>query len=258
MISMKFIGSGSGLVSPNKNYHSNVLIRKGAGNKYLAIDCGTHFQLALEHSKINVNDIDSIFISHLHADHVGGLEWIGFKRFFVSPFGETSPRLIGNIEVLEELWEHTLSGGMRSLQGKENSLSTYFKITKIPPNGGFLWANTKFDLVQTVHVVDDRRIMPSYGLLFNSGDKKIFFTGDTQFCPNQILTYYNYADIIFQDCELLEYPQSVHAQYHELLTLPIDIRKKMWLYHYGEQEIPTDWKSMGFHGFVKRGQEFTF
>ena len=270
MYKLQFVGSGGGLGSPKENYHSNAIIYKEPQN-ILGIDCGSTFQAAIEDLGISINHFDGFYITHLHADHVGGLEWVGFKRYFSTwPFGQDNPILYGNAELLDDLWEQTLSGGMESLQGQKNTLSTYFNPHSIPPNGHFHWEDIHFSLVQTVHVVDDRRIKPSFGLMITlphpvtgKPGKRIFFTGDTQFCPSQIMTYYEQADVIFQDCELATYPNSVHAQYRELFTLPDNIKNKMWLYHYSGK-LPAQWETGdidgletdGFLGFVKKGQIF--
>lgn len=260
-----FLGSGGGLVSTKENYHSNMIFRRkiiNCVNEYqnktynLLIDCGSHWQFASEEFGLNIKDVSSIFITHLHADHCGGLEYLGFKTYFGSyPFGQNKIRLIGNVEVLEELW-HTVLGGMRSLQGQTNTLETFFDPEYVKPNGSFMWSNIVFNLVQTVHMVDDRRICPSYGLMFKPGEKRVFITGDTQFAPHALFTYYEMADIIFHDCELKKYGGSVHAQYHELCGLPEHIKEKMWLYHYSldGQELPDKVKEDGFLGFVKKFQ----
>jgi ribonuclease BN (tRNA processing enzyme) len=267
-IKLQFIGSGGGLGSPKENFHSNAVLIKtdSTGQRHLfGIDCGSTFQLAIEDLGFDVNEFDGFYVTHLHADHVNGFEWVGFKRYFGTyPFGQNRPLLFGNTEVLETLWKNVLSGGMESIQGQRNSLETYFKPKYVPPNGKFCWTvndangkyKTEFYLVQTVHVVDDRRIKPSFGMMFDVNGKRIFYTGDTQFAPNQIMTYYEQSDVIFQDCELADYPNSVHAQYRQLITLPEDIRNKMWLYHYNGN-IP-DASIDGFLGFVKKGQIFEF
>lgn len=252
---IKFLGSGSGLCSPKENYHSNILITADS-QKNLLFDCGSHFQMAIEEAKISEKSIDAVYISHLHADHVGGLEWLAFKRYFGSfPFGKDKPYLFGNTKIIKDLWRNTLSGGMESIQGKRNTLNEYFIAFPVKANGCFAFGDSSFNLVQTVHVVDDRRIKPSYGLMIHQAGTKIFITGDTQFAPSALLTYYDQADVIFHDCELAEYPGSVHTQARELVTLPEKIRKKMWMYHYS-----GDFSKYGdkFAGFVTKGDEFNF
>ncbi len=47
----------------------------------LLIDCGSKIPMALYHHNIDVTEIDDIYISHLHADHIGGLEEMAFGRY---------------------------------------------------------------------------------------------------------------------------------------------------------------------------------
>ena len=43
--------------------------------------------------------------------------------------------------------------------------------------------------------------MPSYGLLVQGPQLRIFLTGDVKFSPTALMPYYQQADIIFHDCE---------------------------------------------------------
>jgi hypothetical protein len=114
-----------------------------------------------------------------------------------------------------------------------------------------------FRLVPTVHIHNGYRVIPSYGLFFEVDQTKVFLTTDAQFCPEAIGGFLDQADIIFHDCETAPYPSGVHAHYQQLLTLPQDIRNKMWLYHYQKGPLP-DARGDGFLGFVQRGQTFDF
>ena len=97
--------------------------------------------------------------------------------------------------------------------------------------------------------------------MFDTDKNTVFISGDSQFAPNQMLTYFEQASIIFHDCEFAEYPNSVHAQFHQLINLPDEIKKKMWLYHYSlngklVQEYDKLAIENGFAGLVRRGQHF--
>jgi ribonuclease BN (tRNA processing enzyme) len=285
---IKFLGSGSAFVEASENFQSNILITKEVYNKtkniykeggepettgpcpvktkfstkYMLIDAGTTIGEALKLQGITVDKLDTIFITHLHSDHTGGLEMIGFKRYFKTfPFGSSKPRIVSNTEIMENLWNNTLRGGMESIQGRTCNIDTYFESEKVAPNGSFMFYGTKFELIQTVHVVDNRRIQPSYGLMFNENGKCIFISGDAQSNPNQMMYFYEKANFIFHDCEFENYPQSVHAQFHELCELPVKIKSKMWLYHYmlndkSFEELAKEVIQNGFAGLVRRGQEF--
>ena len=60
--------------------------------------------------------------------------------------------------------------------------------------------------------------MPSFGLLVSKeGRKTFYFTTDAQHAsPRQINTWYEKADVIFQDCEITPFLSGVHANYIEL------------------------------------------
>ena len=258
-----FLGSGSAFVLAEENYQTNIVIEDtGDTPCKCLVDAGTTIPDALAKANIKPTDIDKLFITHNHADHTGGAEYLGFKTFFSTfPFGQKKINLIAHHSVLEELWDNNLKAGMRSLQGQTASLETYFNVDYLKDSSNFMVGDIKCEIVQTIHVMDDRRFMPSYGIMINSGTQKIFFTGDTQLAPNQMSTFYQQADVIFHDCECKKYPNSVHAQYHELCTLPSEIKSKMWLYHYTTENdtisLP-DAVADGFKGFVNRGDVFNF
>lgn len=67
---INFIGTGSGKTSL-KRFHSALLI--SSDNHNLLVDCGDGISRALLQQKIDFNSINSILISHLHADHYTGL-----------------------------------------------------------------------------------------------------------------------------------------------------------------------------------------
>jgi ribonuclease BN (tRNA processing enzyme) len=255
---LTFLGTGGAFCEADENYQSNIFIEDGDDN--LLVDCGTTFREAFKDIGHKVEDVKKIFITHNHADHTGDMEYVGFKTYFTMgfPFGEHKPKLYGFYQTLEDLWFNNLSAGMRSLQGAVAELETYFDPVYLDGNDHFTVGDSTIDIIQTIHVVDDRKIVPSHGLMINSNGKKILFTGDCQMAPNQMRTFYEQSDVIFHDCELMEYPNSVHAQYHELKELPDEIKNKMWLYHYTKSDNMPDPIADGFLGYVERGQSFEF
>lgn len=251
-MTLTFIGSGSAFSL--ENYQSNMMLEAENGKKLL-LDCGSDARFALKELGIGYKDIDGVYISHLHADHVGGLEWLGFSRKFDPRYGK--PHLYISRFLKNELWSSVISGGMSSLQGEVADLYTYFTVHSIEKNRSFTWENVEFQLVQTVHIMSGFHIVPSFGLLFTINGVTTFLTTDTQFSPEQIKDFYKKAHIILHDCETAEIESGVHAHYRKLITLPPEIKQKMWLYHYQDGEQPNA-AADGFLGFVKKGQVFDY
>jgi ribonuclease BN (tRNA processing enzyme) len=254
---MTFLGSGSAFYvgeQLGENWQSNVLIEAPSGRRLL-IDCGTDIRFSLKEQGLGVSDIDDVYISHLHADHIGGLEWLAFGTRFSARANK--PRIWANHLVAKDLWWQSLRGGLGSLEGEQASIHSYFNVHPIRQNGWFDWEGVQFRLVQVVHIMDGYKISPSYGLLFTLGDTRIFFTADTQFAPSQINQFYKNADLILHDCETATLKSGVHAHYEQLLELPDEIKNKMWLYHY-QPGLKRDAKADGFAGWVEKGRRFNF
>lgn len=67
---IKFLGTGSGVTQLNR-FHTSFII---SSQKYnLLVDCGDGISKAILKQNINFNSIDSVLLSHFHADHFTGL-----------------------------------------------------------------------------------------------------------------------------------------------------------------------------------------
>ncbi len=250
-----FIGTGSAFIVNNQNFNSNMLLVNEKNNEKLLIDCGSDARHALAELGFSYKDTDNVYISHLHADHVGGMEWLALTRYFDPSCHK--PTLYAHSSIIKSIWDHTLKGGLSTLQGVKADIKNFFNMVRADTDGNFVWEDISFQTVQTVHIVDHYSYMPSFGLIFTINGTRIFITTDTQFAPNQLHDFYLKVDIIFQDCETINTPSGVHANFKELITLDPAIKSKMWLYHYNGEPLP-DAVAAGFRGFVKKGQVFDF
>src|SRR5438552_2225581 len=75
-----FLGSGAAF-TVGDNFHSNMLLDDGHGH-HLLIDCGTDARFSLHAIGKSYQDITDVYVSHLHADHCGGLEWLALTTKF--------------------------------------------------------------------------------------------------------------------------------------------------------------------------------
>jgi len=249
-----FLGTGSAFTVGDDNYQSNLLLQSD-DNKYLLLDCGSDVRFSLFEQGLNYNHINAVYISHLHADHVGGLEWLAFSTHFDENCKK--PLLFLPDEIGPSLWSFVLKGGLRCIQNESATIKTFFKLKGIKKESSFRWEGITFKTVKTLHVSSNEILLPSYGLFFKIKKTKVFFTIDTQYTPEILMKYFLDADVIFHDCETSKVRTGVHAHFDDLKKLPVEIKKKMWLYHYNPGRLPNAVKA-GFRGFVKKGQSFTF
>ena len=172
-------------------------------------------------------------------------------------FGDDSkPLLFSHETILGSLWQ-SLEPGMATLDIQAADLNTYFKLMAIGNSTAFDWQGYTFELEPTIHVINNGQILPCYGLKFSINNNYIYFTADTRLMYPSKQALYERATVIFHDCETSQEHSGVHGHYSELLSLPNNIREKIWLYHYNSGEkIITDQEA--FKGFVKMGQCFWF
>ncbi len=204
---MKITVIGCGNAFSANNYNQSFLVEEG--NRRMLIDCGYQVPQALMFLNIDYRSIDDIYISHLHADHVGGMEFFAFQRYdwINKPrkAHEAAPTVIANRQLITDMWEKSLRGGMESMEGFVSTLDTYFHTRPIEPNEPFVWQGWTVNLIQQIHIMSGSVIMPSFGLIFEKeGHQKVYFVTDSQHCsPRQIEDFYRKADIIFQDSEFV-------------------------------------------------------
>jgi len=257
---LTFLGVGAAM-APTSMWQSNMVLEKN-GRKLL-IDAGGDVRHSLKDAFPSIHpgnistEIDAIYISHLHADHIGGLEGIALCSYFTPP--RRKPVLFCDADLMDELWETSLKGGLETIEGKVADLTDFFDCRPVKANGEFEWEGVLFYPVQTLHVMSGRKFQHSYGLTFadyQGEGGRVFLTTDTQFCPRQLPKFYEQADIIFHDCETSKFPSNVHAHFNDLKTLDAAHKAKMWLYHYNSPTPEQDAVAEGFRGFVVKGQSF--
>lgn len=274
---LQFAGVGGAFCGPDQWQTNAVLTMDDGDKRCLLIDCGSDARFSVPSLGVGVSDIGGVYITHLHADHVGGLEWLAFSTYFNPHLRRGGrPKLFCDATLMRRLWDNTLCGGLDSIEGKVMNLTDYFDCQPIYANKSFMWGDAELTPVQTVHIMAGYQIVHSFGLMMVIGKpgagqascrdaplvdarRKIFFTSDTQFCPHQIRYFYDRADLIFHDCETSPFKSGVHAHFDDLCTLPDAVKAKMWLMHYqwveGEDLVERA-RDSGFAGFVRTRQVF--
>lgn len=246
--SMQWIGTGSGLNHALGN--TSVLLR-GEGDRVALIDCGHTVPGKLIELGI-LDQVTDIALTHMHADHIGGLEALGFfNRHVLDNVDERRPHLhVGSQRFAYILWDHGLRAGMQLDQIRHgspawNTLETFFQVhtgttIKIP-------GLPDIRLAPTPHIGH----MENYAVWLGGN---VFYSGDTYEPPPHDPIH------IFQDCQFAPGDGAeVHIPYDRLRDeLPPEVKAKTHLVHLGMGYEAIDPKADGFAGFVLPGDIFEF
>ncbi len=248
---LTFLGTGAAFTEAPDNFQSNMFIESDdAESGGMLIDAGTDIRWSMKAAGKAYRDIETVYISHLHADHIGGLEWVGFRTYFDRECPK--PKMISTPGVLGRLWDQCLKGGMEGLDFGRADLSTYFDITAVEEGTTFQWRDAAFEPVRLPHFHSDGKEWSSFGLMIRTGSSATFLTTDSLLDYERMRPYYEEAAVILQDTETSPSKSGAHAHYDDLRQLPSDIKAKMWLYHFNDEPLP-DAVADGFLGFAPRG-----
>ncbi len=250
---LKIVGRG-GAFAPISIGNSNFLLEEDG--KFFLVDCGTTaIYILRDEWGFDLGDLDGLYLSHGHGDHVANVEQLAFWRYFIpNHTGKTvRPKLYASSTLMPSLWNETLKGGLESLHGRVASLTDYFECFPIQKNKSFVWQGIKFTPFATLHVQSGFSIKNSYGLYIENpkNGKRTTITGDTTFNPSGLNYFYENSDLVFHDCETTVERSFVHPNIVELRTLSPEIKAKLALYHYSKETDDKD-----FLCFCQKGQEF--
>lgn len=211
-----FLGCGDGFSI--EQGHNSALLAFADTN--LCIDFPESNHLGLHQLGMKLNQIEHIFITHLHEDHVNGLQKLAlYHRVYP---GRMKPKLYVPAGLKDDLWQILRHGLELTTRGKR-VLEDYFDVECV--DNAFTVAGVKFELVPTLHVPD----MLSYGLLCKP---YFYFSGDTRLDENYIRSIADEVQTIYHECHMQDDQLPSHTSLEELLTLSETIQAKMTLMHY--------------------------
>ena len=221
---LTMLGTGNGFV-PGL-FDSNALLEEGEFRAL--IDCGTTAWESLENLGIQRDSIHTIFITHIHFDHAGGLESIALYSKYVS---QKRVKLIVPAPIRCSLWENYLSAGLTNPDCC--CLEDYFDVVSPKEGESFeLCGNVTAEWFSTQHIKGKF----SCGLFI---DGRIVYTSDMLKDEQLMQTMVDRgAEIIFHDCQIGQ--ASVHCSYHDILTYPQNILNRLCLIHHGQMVPPSN------------------
>lgn len=181
----------------------------GAGEGAFLIDCGATSLVGMRREGLDPNDIETIFITHLHGDHFGGLPFFLIDALHVSR--RTKPLLIVGPETTEERFVTTAEALYPGCTYASRKFDLRFEAwQKEEPRD---YAGLRVTPFEVKHPAG----APPYALRFEAGGKVLGFTGDTEWVDSLIPAGRD-ADLFISECYQFEGPTPIHLDYGTLLA----------------------------------------
>ncbi len=194
------------------------------GHRFL-IDCGVTALIGLDRVGLDTNGIGTIFISHLHGDHFGGLVWWLLHSQHISK--RTEPLLVVGPAGIEARFlaatEALFPGAAKVPRRFDLGFREYLPGTALQTGS----------IAVTAFEVSHPSGAPSCALRFEVGGKVLAFTGDTEWVE-AVVSAGNKADLYIMECFAFEGPTRYHLDWRTIeLQLPRIAAKQVLLTHMG-------------------------
>lgn len=208
----------------------------------LFLDCPGYLPKMLRHNAengevpIEIERYRELFITHMHADHVGGIEELAYLQEYrtLDP-----PRLYGPEWLLQDIWSHLRPAMERSVRGDERLASLDWFYEPVVLGNPHDFGDFSVSYRYASHVP------PTLAFQFDFGNFKLGYAPDTAFDP-ELLAWLDECDVIvhdvwFGDVEVLGGDiRNLHAPIADLLTMPEAFQRKTLLCHYADSAYAED------------------
>jgi ribonuclease BN (tRNA processing enzyme) len=219
---VKFLGCGDAFGSGGR---LNTCFLVNRGDASFLIDCGASAMISIRRFGVDPNRIGAIVLSHLHADHFGGLPFFILDAQLVSR--RTRPLLIAGPKGLGARLDALMEAHFPGSTKVERKFP--IKLVEISPEH-------PVDVGSTGVRVSGYAVMhpsgtPSLALRIECDDKILTYTGDTEWVDALLAAGRN-ADLLIAEAYCFERKVRFHLDYATLREkLPMIGAKRLILTH---------------------------
>lgn len=194
---LQFIGSGDAFGSGGR---FNTCFHLTGERTNLLIDCGATSLVAMKKLGIDRGGIDTILLTHFHADHFGGIPFFILDQQF--NVKRTKPLLIAGPPDLPGWFERAMTQAFPGERTLPFPLSLQeVEIGKV---------NFLSDMLVTPHhVIHDDRAGPCLAYRIEAEGQTICYSGDTEW-TDTLIDAARAADLFVCECYMFEKPRKSH------------------------------------------------
>ena len=196
---LTLLGTGCPQVDTGR-YGPASLVRHG-GLSFL-VDCGSGVTQRLVGAGASGREIEAVFLTHLHSDHVVDLfqlivsSWHQGRTRAQRIYGPAGTRSF--VEAIMAAWRRELA---QRIAHERRPTTAALEPEIVEFEAGEIHSQ---DGVRVIAVeVDHRPVVPAYGFAFEAGGRKLAFSGDTRYCPALIEAA--------RDCDALVHECFIHG-----------------------------------------------
>jgi ribonuclease BN (tRNA processing enzyme) len=179
---------------------------RSSGRCFL-IDCGVTTLIGLQRLSLDPNAIDTVFVTHLHGDHFGGLAWLLIDALYASR--RTRPLIVAGPRGIEARF----TAAAEALYPGATSVERSFSLEFLEYEEGQPLAVG--DVSVTPFEVKHPSGAPPYALRFEAGGKVLAFTGDTGWTESLTRAAAG-ADLLISECFQYDLKLDIHLDYQTI------------------------------------------
>lgn len=181
-IKVTLLGTGTPYPEP-KRFGSAILVE--AGGEKLLFDCGRGAVLRLSQADVPLRDIDALFLTHLHSDHVVGIPDLWLSGWFL---GRDRPLRVWGPPGTREMTQHLFRAYTFDVRIRERppdslpSKGAEFVTTEVEQGPVYIRGHLRV----SAFLVEHGHVKPAFGYRVDYLGHSLVISGDTKFSQNLV------------------------------------------------------------------------